>query len=86
MVGRHKIPEIHPGKMPFELNEETMFIFGMPNFRCIPIVEALRRTGHDIMRKAEVEQACAIYWMLGMYLEHGTKWAEEADKFLAAKQ
>ncbi len=65
-----------------ELNTETTWILGRPNFVCGPIADALREIGNDIKRKAEEEQAFVIHWMLGLWEIHGATWKDEADKIL----
>lgn len=65
-----------------ELNEETKFILGMPNFRCGSFAMRLRELGHDIPQKAEEEQAYVIHWMLGMYEQHGNDWRTYCDAYL----
>ncbi len=44
----------------------------------------LRADGIEIPRKAEMEQAYVIHWMLGYYLNHGANWREEAGKYVTA--
>jgi hypothetical protein len=65
-----------------ELNKDTKFILGRPNFMCAPIAVVLRKAGHDIPKKAEDEQAHAIHWMLEMHEKHGSLWQEKANEFL----
>jgi hypothetical protein len=67
-----------------ELNDETRWILGRPNFACAGLAECLRRMGHTVARKAEDEQAAAIHWMLTMYEQHGTEWREAAERALQA--
>lgn len=69
--------------MQIELNDETRWILGRPNFVCAPIFRALRLLGHEIPHKAEDEQAYSIWWMLNLYLEHGNKWRDVAEVELA---
>ena len=67
----------------FEFNEHTEWILGRPNFWCAQvIVPALRASGQDIAKKAEAEQAAAIYWMLQMYEKYGADWKEKGGKEL----
>ena len=69
-------------KAVIELNDETRWILGRPNFTCIGMANGLRARGHKIKNKAEDEQAAVIYWMLLMYIEHGDKWREHAVAYL----
>ncbi len=66
-----------------ELNEDTKFILGRPNFWCGPFAQGLRKKGHEIPNKAEEEQAYVIHWMLGMYETYGLIWKEEITKYLS---
>ena len=66
----------------FELNDETRWILGQPNFACGPIANVLRLQGAEINTKAEDEQAYVIYWMLSLYLKFGDDWRKEGDKIL----
>lgn len=59
-------------------------ILGRPNFMCSEIAGILRMSGLEIKRKSECEQAAVIYWMLGIYLEHGASWWSVARANLAA--
>lgn len=63
----------------FDLNDETRWILGRPNFSCAGIAEGLRAGGHVIERKAEHEQAAVIHWMLTMYEQHGAEWRGKAE-------
>ena len=65
------------------LDDETRWILGRPCFAVIGIVKVLRQNGHDIARKAEDEQAAAIFWMLQMYVKHGEDWRDKASKWLS---
>lgn len=67
-------------KLP-PLNEELIKILGRPNFACHGIASALRAKGHEIRQKAEHEQAAAIHFMLGLYLEHGANWPHAAEAY-----
>lgn len=69
-------------KPAIELNEETTFILGRPNFWCGSIAPLLRKAGHEIPKKAEDEQAHVIHWMLEMYEQHGVEWKEKTNEFL----
>jgi hypothetical protein len=66
----------------FELNQETRWILGRPNFTLISHVRMLRLLGQEIPHKAEDEQAACIYWMLCLYEQHGENWRTEATKIL----
>lgn len=66
----------------FELNDDTRWILGRPNFFCGPIAHQLRRMGRDIPRKAEDEQAAVLHWMLQLWEQHGARWRLEANKEL----
>lgn len=48
----------------FDLNDETRFILGLPNFRTGPMAHRLRELGHDIKTKCEDEQAYTIHWLI----------------------
>jgi hypothetical protein len=63
-----------PEKITIKLNDDTRFILGRPLFWCGSLSRDLRELGHDIPRKAEEEQAYVIYWMLGLYNQHGEIW------------
>lgn len=65
-----------------ELNNETRFILGRPNFWCGSVSHRLRELGHDIPKKAEEEQAHVIHWMLGLYEKYGDKWREEFEAYI----
>ncbi len=66
-----------------ELNSETTFILGRPNFWCHPIADRLRRLGHEIERKAEIQQAHVINLMLEYYEKYGTEnWRKEFEHYL----
>lgn len=71
-------------KLP-PLNDDLNSILGRPNFTCCHLAELLRKTGEDIPRKAEREQAAVIYWFLGIYLEHGDKWEDVAKADIQAR-
>jgi hypothetical protein len=69
----------------FELDDETRWILGRPNFMCAPIARQLRAKGHVIAEKAEDEQAVAIHWMLCLHEEHGASWRDHANAYLKAE-
>jgi hypothetical protein len=60
-----------PSLYPRELDDDLKQILGMPNFACIPYVQAFRRLGYEIKHKAEEEQAFTIDWLLRQYLKGG---------------
>ena len=64
-----------------KFDEEVKWILGRPNFSCIGIANALRKSGVSIEKKSEDEQAAAIYWMLEMYEMHGVNWRKAAGEF-----
>lgn len=67
--------------LPDKLDAELLHILGMMCFQCVNIAQYLRETGIDIPKKAEHEQAQALFWMLKQYLKHGpAKWREEGRK------
>lgn len=66
----------------FKFDPEIKWILGQPNFMCAGIASALRKSGMEIERKSEAEQAAVIYWMLEMYEIHKDKWREAASEFL----
>lgn len=71
-------------KLP-ALNDDLIAILGRPNFMCAHLAELLRKSGKDIKRKAEHEQAAIIHWFLGIYLEHGDKWEGVAKSDIQAR-
>ncbi len=64
------------------LNDAMIDILGRVCFRCAGIADTLRASGQAIPRRAENEQAAVIYWLLGVYIEHGDNWAIAADNAL----
>ncbi|MDF3830265.1 hypothetical protein P3T83_21440 [Pseudocitrobacter sp. 2023EL-00150] len=64
-------------KLP-PLNDTLIAILGRPNFTCVHLAELLRKSGSEIRRKSEHEQAAVIHWGLNIYLEHGDKWESVA--------
>lgn len=68
-----------PG-LPFD--DAVKQILGAPCFICGPIAHVLRKARHDIPKKAEAEQAHVIYWLLGIYKEHGDAWEAHANRLL----
>ncbi|MCE9898995.1 hypothetical protein [Raoultella terrigena] len=71
-------------KLP-PLNDDLISILGRPNFMCAHLAELLRKSGEDIKRKSEHEQAAIIHWFLGIYLEHGDKWEGIAKSDIQAR-
>ncbi|WPR86362.1 hypothetical protein [Klebsiella aerogenes] len=71
-------------KLP-PLNDDLISILGRPNFMCAHLAELLRKSGEDIKRKSEHEQAAIIHWLLGIYLEHGDKWEDIAKSDIQAR-
>lgn len=69
-----------------QLNEQTRFILGMPNFRCAPIAHRLVKLGHEIPPRSEEEQAYVINWMLELYEEHGDEWRKQVELILFDKE
>lgn len=65
-----------------ELNDDLIGILGRPNFACTHIAQLLRRSGVEIDKKAEAEQATVIHYLLGFYLKHGSQWVEKAGEDL----
>lgn len=65
-----------------ELNADLIDILGRPSFACIQAARMLRVCGVNIPSKAEAEQATVIHYLLGLYLKHGSKWAEIANEDL----
>ncbi|MBF8421002.1 hypothetical protein [Klebsiella pneumoniae] len=71
-------------KLP-PLNDDLISILGRPNFMCAHLAELLRKSGEDIKRKSEHEQAAVIHWFLSLYLEHGDKWEGVAKSDMQAR-
>lgn len=72
--------------LPDEINGELLAILGRPCFMCGGIADVMRKTGKDIPRKAEMEQAHVLFYLLKLYAEHGERWAEVGDSELLAAQ
>jgi hypothetical protein len=68
---------------PLPLTNDLRWILGRPNFACHAEAEMLRREGVTIATKSEHEQAAVVHWMLRLYLQHGEKWRDEAQKYVA---
>ena len=73
-----RIAQLERRALPDELDDSLREILGRPNFACAPIAGALRARGWTIARKAEAEQAAAIFWMLEHYLQHRADWFTHA--------
>lgn len=56
------------------LNDALIEILGRPNFQCAGIAELLRIRGDSIAHKSEAEQAAAIHFLLGFYMQYGPEW------------
>lgn len=61
---------------PEKINDDLLAILGRPNFACMSIANALRKSGEEIPGKAEAEQAHTIHFLLRLYLTHGSNWAD----------
>lgn len=68
-----------------QLNDDLIAILGRPNFTCAHLAELMRKSGEDIPRKSENEQAAVIHWFLGLYLDHGDKWESVAKADIQAR-
>ena len=82
----NKLIELEKEKAPepatLELDEQTRWILGRPNFTCASFANSLRKLGHKINDKAEDEQAAVIHWMLCLYHKHGEGWRTEGEEIL----
>ena len=65
-----------------ELNKDTIFILGRPNFWCHTIAVRMRELGHEVPSKAEEEQAHVINLMLEHYEKHGEAWRDQLENYL----
>ncbi len=67
-----------------ELNDDLKDILGRPCFACARVAQLLVKAGKyvDVRPKAEDEQAVMIHWTLMLYLEHGPKWRDEANRLV----
>jgi hypothetical protein len=65
---------------PEELTPVLLNVLGLMNFQTCPLAEILRADGEDIPRKAEIEQARVLHWMIGLALKHGDKWREKVTE------
>ncbi|MGG8038091.1 hypothetical protein PGO21_06435 [Klebsiella aerogenes] len=87
-AARQRIAELESRPVTVKLsplNDDLISILGRPNFMCAHLAELLRKSGEDIKRKAEHEQAAIIHWFLGIYLEHGDKWEGIAKSDIQAR-
>ncbi|WP_196208863.1 ead/Ea22-like family protein [Citrobacter sp. Res13-Sevr-PEB04-36] len=74
-TARSRIAELEAREVTLPpLNDDLIAILGRPNFTCSHLAELMRKSGDEIRRKSEHEQAAVIHWFLGIYLEHGDKW------------
>lgn len=68
-----------------DLTPTIRHILGQPCFAVRNEAKMLRDAGYaHVDTKAEDEQAVAIYWMLNLYLEHGSAWRVEGGKQVKA--
>lgn len=69
------------------LDDEVRDILGRPCFMVAGLASRLRAIGYEpVRRKAEDEQAVALYWMLSQYVKHGKDWRAKAIEELRAKE
>jgi len=64
--------------LPAQLTPPLREVLGLMLWQTTPIAHALRAAGHTIDRKAEVEQAHALHWLLGFALQDGENWQKTA--------
>lgn len=57
-------------------NADLQEILGRPNFTCGAIADVLRMRGDAIPRKAELEQAAVIRFLLNVYLNDPNNWSK----------
>ncbi|MCX9039548.1 hypothetical protein NLN82_26450, partial [Citrobacter portucalensis] len=77
---RQRIAELEAREVTLPpLNDDLIAILGRSNFTCSHLAELMRKSGDEIRRKSEHEQAAVIHWFLGIYLEHGDKWEGVAE-------
>ncbi|AUT49241.1 hypothetical protein [Achromobacter sp. AONIH1] len=79
-----QVSAVEQGKALPPLDENLRLILGRPNFACGQLAQMLRLGGQEIEHRAEHEQAAVIYFLLNIYLEHGSGWAEKASDAFAA--
>lgn len=65
---------------PESLTPELSEILGRPNFMCMSIANVYRAAGFDIPNKSEVEQAFVLHRFIGIWMQHGVAWKDEAEK------
>lgn len=63
---------------------EIRWILGQPCFVLRETADMLRANGYEVARRAEDEQAVSLFWMLGLYSEHGETWREKAQEQIVA--
>lgn len=68
--------------LPADLTPPVRHVLSLMLWQTLPIANALRATGRHINRKTEDEQAAALYWLLGIALEHGENWEQAAARAL----
>jgi len=73
-------------KQPLQLSydPDLFAILGRPNFACAQISALLRLDGKDIPKKAEMEQAFTLLYLLNLWLKYGNEYSKVGDKELAA--
>lgn len=64
--------------LPAELTPDLREILGMMIYSTAPIAHAFQKAGAKIEQKAEEEQAFILFWLLGLYLKHGSEWRKHA--------
>lgn len=88
MMTRYDLPQV--AKEPSEstlleidpADAEIRSILGMMCFECGPIADVLRRAGHDIPRKIEMEQSFVMLWLIERYKRHGSGWRDIVNEEL----
>lgn len=78
------VSTVEQGQALPPLDENLRLILGRPNFACGQLAQMLRLGGQEIECRAEHEQAAVIYFLLNIYLKHGSGWAEKASDAFAA--
>jgi hypothetical protein len=66
------------GVLPAQLTPPLREVLGLMLWQTTPIANALRVAGLDVGRKAEIEQAVALHWLLGFALKDGENWQKTA--------
>lgn len=64
--------------LPAQLTAPLREVLGLMLWQTTPIANALRVAGLDVARKAEIEQAVALHWLLGFALKDGENWQKTA--------